>query len=295
MFVSVKNIDDMPDAVVSEGALAQSAKERIVFGFNTFYSDFLSGLAKSSDAMRRRLKKNYRVVDRKSDAYLIEFWRSAKSSGALAAVFDEGASMSTPQVSAMSLAKALHGSDVPESEFPAVRLLCAVAWLFDELVAACEEPEEDAKESGAAAVSDLFQRLISSVSAVHSGQPWGDALDGVLDESARGVMRATLASLAEGGSAVRADAAAADAFDMLNCSKLASLVRDISESVDKEELRGAIESGDLTGPGSMDVMGKLFRQVSSAISEKIKTGEISQQDLVAETSRILGALPAQNL
>jgi hypothetical protein len=80
------------------------------------------------------------------------------------------------------------------------------------------------------------------------------------------------------------------AFDMMKCSKLGSIVQEISESIDKDKLRRAVESGDMTGENNMEMMGNLFKQVSGAITGKLQSGEISQEDLLKETSSLMASM-----
>eukprot|EP00873_Tetraselmis_striata_P033794 jgi/Tetstr1/454058/TSEL_040977.t1 len=286
-----------------------AVRERLVYGFNTFYGDLLASLARADAMIKKRLKKGYRVLDRKSDAYLVEFHRSAKESGALGRVFDTDGD-GDAGVAELQVARGLRYRDIPPGEFPTVRLLCAFSWLFGELCAAADEADTDEadREAAVTAVNELFERLVESVSRIQAGMPWGTGLEGMVDDEARDVFRATLSALAGATRASVADAAGAaaatgeavssklnqgdmdamaSAFDMMKCSKLGSIVQEISESIDKDELRRAVESGDLLCGNNVDLMGNLFKQVSGAITGKLMSGEISQEDLLRETTSLM--------
>ncbi len=273
-------------------AQAAAVRERIVFGFNTFYGDLLSSLAKSDPLMKKRLKKNYRVINRKSDSYLMDMHQSAKECGALGEVFRE---CPGEALDGLMVARGMKFADIPKAELPTVRLLCAFLWLFGELCAATEEPEED-RETAVTAVNELFERLIESVSRIQAGYPLGDGLDGLVDEEARDIFRATLTNLAaatqhhpEKIGANDVDAMAS-AFDMMKCSKLGSIVQEISESIDKDELRKAVESGNMMSEGSVEMMSSLFKKVSGAITSKLQNGELSQEDLLRETTNLMNSM-----
>lgn len=292
----------------SQSNVTPAVRERLVYGFNTFYGDMLSSIAKSDELLKKRLKKCYRVLDRKSDAYLVDFYRSAKENEVFGRVFDDG-NEGDDGLAGLMVARGLKYGDVPEAEFPTVRLLCAFAWLFGELCSAAEEPEED-REAAVTAVNELFERLIEGVSRIQSGLSWGSGLEGLMDDEARDIFRATFTKLADaarenassaasaapGGAGAGAGAGAGDpdeiagAFDMMQCSKLGSIVKEISESIDKDALRQAVQSGDMLSGNNVDMMSNLFKQVSGAITGKLQSGELDQDDLLRETTQLMGSM-----
>lgn len=298
-------------AAKADAATTAAVRERLIYGFNTFYGDMLSSVAKSDQMLKKRLKKSYRVLDRKSDVYLTDFYRSAKELEAFGRVFDDG-NEEDDAVGGLMVARGLKFREIPETEFPTVRLLCAFAWLFGELCAASEEPEEE-REAAVTAVNELFERLIEGVSRIQSGMSWGSGLDGLVDDEARDIFRATFTKLAEASKASSNSAEPAEsasggeessggglsggdvdamtsAFDMMKCSKLGSIVKDISESIDKDALRKAVESGDIMSGANADMMGNLFKQVSGAITSKLQSGELDQEDLLRETTSLMGSM-----
>jgi len=280
----------------------KTARDSLVYGFNTFYGELLAAIAKTDDLIKKRLKKNYRVLDRKSASYLVEFYNGAKACGALAVAFDAGAD-EAEAVQELQIAKGLKFKEVSRDEaFPTVRLLCAIAWLFGDLCAVADVEDEAERDAGVFAINELFQRLVESVSRISSGLPWGDALDGMVDDEARDIFRATLGGLADnkkklaalspsgGDNSDRAMESMSDAFDMMKCSKLGSIVQEISRSIDQEKLRQAVESGNLLSGDNMAVMGDLFKQVSGAITSKLHSGELSNEDLIKETANIMSGM-----
>ena len=168
----------------------------------------LSSIAKSDDLLKKRLKKGYRVLDRKSDVYMVDFYRSAKEREVFGRVFDDGLE-DDDALAGLMVARGLKFKEIPSAEFPTVRLLCAFAWLFGELCSAAEEPEGE-REAAVTAVNELFERLIEGVSRIQSGLSWGSGLDGLVDDEARDIFRATFTKLAEAAKA-NAVVATADA------------------------------------------------------------------------------------
>ncbi len=304
--------------------------ERLVFGFNTFYSDFLAVLAKNDDTIKKRLKKHYRVINRKSDEYLIAFHKSCGETEAFGHVFDDEANMEGCSAGDLMVARGLKYRDLPNSisevVLAHVRTLSALAWIFGELcdAASVEDAENgEPDEAAVQAVNELFERFMESIAAVQMGKSWGAALDGMVDDEARAVFRSTLTSFTalqrggeleddeegrgrslvagededeEAGLTEHDKETMMNAFDMMKCSKLGNIVQEISESIDKEKLKKAVEGGVGAEGGidpsnmNMDMMGDLFRQVSGAITSKLQSGEISNEDLVSETMTLMNSV-----
>jgi hypothetical protein len=295
-------------------------RERLVFGFNTFYSDFLAVLAKSDDVIKKRLKKHYRLINRKSDEYLISFHKSASDTKAFQHVFDDGANMADCSAGDLQVARGLKYRDLPDgissTILAHVRTLSAMAWIFGELCEAATGEEGEVDEEAIRAVNELFERFMESIHSVQIGKSWGAALDGIVDDEARAVFRSTLTSFTalqrgpdssdgeEDKNNKDDDATLTDqdtetmknAFDMMKCSKLGNIVQEISESIDKDKLKKAVDGG-VNAEGqidpsnmNMDLMGDLFRQVSGAITNKLQSGEISNEDLVSETMTLMNSV-----
>lgn len=271
-------------------------RERLVFAFNTFYSDFLSDVTKADEVIKKRLKKHYRVLNRKSDQYLIDFHGSAVSNGTLEHVFDDFGD--SAEVGELLVARGLKYKDLPGDQLAHVRMLCAVSWLFAEL---CDASEAQDNDDSVTAINELFEKFMEGVAAVQLGKSWGGSIDCVLDEDAKRIFRNTLTTLTISGSEAASDDrepdqltdedrdAMTNAFEMMKCSKLGGIVQEISQSIDKNQLKEAVQNGGLGGD-NMDMMGDLFKQVSGAITSKLQSGEISNDDLIAETMSLMGSV-----
>ncbi|AUF82264.1 hypothetical protein TetV_172 [Tetraselmis virus 1] len=287
-----------------------AVRERLIFGFNSFYSDFLADVAKSDDTIKKRLKKHYRVINRKSDSYLLEFYNSAKKNNTLSILFTDF-SEEDEKVCDLFVAKGLKYGELTQDLLAHVRILGAIAWMFGELCDIAEEKvnneeenpegEDDDSFSAAQAVNDMFERFMESVAGVQMGRSWGSAIEGLVDEEAKDIFKCVLTTLTHHNKTVESDNSLSEplsdsdkdtmmnAFDMMKCSKLGNIVQEISDSIDKTQLKEAVESGNL-GTDNMDMMGNLFKQVSGAITSKLQSGEISNEDLISETMSLMNSV-----
>ncbi len=183
-----------------------STKARLVFGFNSFFVDFLMFVKGADEAMMRRVKKNYRVVDRKCDAHLVWLSRALGTSPE-----KYGAVLRTPESCGRDVVGAAMGLSVAEgialseswikegsrsdgwmaSLALQVRLLVFVARLFSELC------EGEASEDLPGFLDDVFSRAVMGVGAASSGEPWDFAVRDVIDDDARAGLECVLRSADE--------------------------------------------------------------------------------------------------
>lgn len=277
--------------------MTSAVKDRLVYGFNTFYGDLLSMIAKSDTILKKRLKKHYRVLNRKSDSYLLDFWKSAKEHDTFRFIFEDDG-WDHDAVKNLTVCRGLRYSELSDGFRPMTRMLCAFAWMFGEL---CDASEEEGEEA-VIAVNEMFEKFMEAVVSVQSGLSWGKYVDEIVDEDAKSVMKSSLVLLVEakeGGSDIPAAAAASgpgvdditEAFDMMGNSKLGSIVQEISKTIDKDKLKAAVENGQgINGEGNMELMGDLFKQVSGAITSKLQSGELNNEDLIQETMSLMNSV-----
>jgi hypothetical protein len=114
-----------------------AARDRLVFAFNTFYSEFISSLSRRDDHLKRRLKKHYHVMNRRSDEYMT--WFHGEAAAALPAVFDDAAYAADEGVQGTQVARGLRVKDLGGDAKADVRLLCAIAWMFGKLLKVRED------------------------------------------------------------------------------------------------------------------------------------------------------------
>jgi hypothetical protein len=283
--------------------------------------------------MKRRLKKNYRVIDRKSDSFLVFLtnWirkSPAKYSALLSepeavpdAVLDscnglmiaEGVSMSESWMKSESRSSAWKSTLTLH-----VQLLTFVARLFLEL---CDSEEPDTGQC----LDDIFARLISGVSRASSGETWDSLTRDVLDDDYRAGLECVLRSASEcrrqseEGSTVPAALASNEirdagmvspglmggggrgleaALDSLKDSALGKIAMELSESVDKDQLREAMMGADggmegmiqglMTGE-STGMIGDLLQKVSGTVMSRMQDGSLNMQDLMRDASSVMGA------
>lgn len=206
---SAENSESAEAAEAAEEALTvarNSTKSRLVFGFNSFFVDFLMFVKGSDEAMKRRVKKNFRVIDRKCDAHLVWLSRSVDAApekyGAVLgnpgadgrAVIEAAAGLSLAEGISVSEAWIKEGSRSDgwiASLALQVRLLVFVARLFSELCG--NETASDLPRF----LDDVFSRAVMGIGAASSGEPWDFAVRDVIDDDAREGLECVLRSADE--------------------------------------------------------------------------------------------------
>ena len=326
---------DETELRISEGlhAIARNAtKSRLVFGFNSFLVDFLVFATASDEGLKKRLKKSYRVVDRKSDRHLV--WMAKRLSGGEGGRFEgllsaPGAPAASVLAAAGNIAIA-EGVTLSESWMRTesrdagwvaslamhARLLAFVARLFAELCDSGDDP------GAPQAIDSVFSSLVSGVGAASSGGAWDHALRDIVDSETRCGLECVLRSAEEcralsetPPSPAHASAEIRDAgmlspggvsgggleaaLESLRDSALGKIAMELSETVDKDKLREAMNA---EGAGGMEsviqalmtgessgMLGDLLQKVSGTVMARMQDGSLSMEDLMRDASCVMGA------
>jgi hypothetical protein len=86
-----------------------------------------------------------------------------------------------------------------------------------------------------------------------------------------------------------------DSLNFIANSKIGSLAKDISESINIDELNiknpeDLLNMENMFSGGSDNVFGNLIQKVGTAITDKIQSGELSQEELMTEAISMMGTL-----
>jgi hypothetical protein len=295
--------------------------------------------ASGDEALTKRLKKTHRVVDRMSDEHLVWLSRTIASaadsrydkllSDPAAPVRElldicSGASLSKGvSLSEAWMKTATRGDDWVASLALHARLLVFIAKMFGDL---CANANEGANECMRAAplLDSLFARLVTGVGAATAGEDWSGALTDVIDDDTRTALTCVFSSadecrkLSVGGGTAAAqateeirragmvaptrgfDAGGLDeALESLKDSALGKIAMEISESVDKDQLREAmigeggggmekIVHGMMSGE-SPGILGDLLEKVSKTVMARMQDGSINIEDLMKDAGSVMGA------
>lgn len=291
-------------------------RSELVFAFNTFFGDFLRHAKDVDDTIKRRLKKRYRVIDRASNAALLDFCRAAGAAGAYAAVSccDEADPLlSSEGCLAMHVAQAMPLADLVRLADERTRatlaadlaLMCGVARMYSELLEPGDGVEDG--DDGACADSEacmlraLFERFMDAVARFNSGGPAEAALEGIVDDELGPLFRGALVRLRRAsGEPAPADAAAGmeEIMEQMRSSKLGLIAEEVSQSIDREKLAEAfagsegVESvvrGLLSGE-NVGLIGDLVQQVGERITTKIQGGELSEDELLRDAFALMSRM-----
>lgn len=306
-----------------------STKSRLVFGFNTFFVEFLIFVKGSDDSMKRRIKKAYRVIDRKSDSYLVWLSRAVATApekyakvlcdpeNSAADVLDSATGLQIAEgisVSEVWMKRESRSAGWLASLALHVRLLAFVARLFAEL---CDEDSIGHPRF----LDDLFSRAVTGVGAASSGAQWDHVLKDIIDDDVRAGLECVMRSAeecrdkgdAESGSSssvakaygeirdagmVGGAAGLEAALESLKDSSLGKIAMELSESVDKDALRKELMGGDggieavlkgLMTGESTGMIGAMLSKVSGVVAGKMEDGSLNLEELMRDASKVMGA------
>ena len=208
------------------------------------------------------------------------------------------------------------------------RLLVFIAKMFGDLCASASGADDVANECMRTAplIDSLFARLVAGVGAASAGEDWSGALTDVIDDETRSALACVLTSaaecsrLSEASESVSAAKQAAEeirragmvtpdrsgfdaggldeALESLKDSALGKIAMEISESVDKDQLREAmigegggmekIVHGMMSGE-SPGILGDLLEKVSKTVMARMQDGSINIEDLMKDAGSVMGA------
>ena len=300
---SMPELEPVPVTEAAAGcdAACSMLRSRLVFAFNNFFAHFLVRVKDSDELVKKRLKKTHRVLQSHSDAYLLHFWRACKASGALDAVFTD-AEVSDARLAKLQVVQGLTveqlgavGADEMRTH---LRLLCIVAYLFDELM-------ED--ESSAGELNALFERLMQAVSEGRG------ALKGILDTDALTRFEAVLDSIEASGDLLggcgeggctdlacgehsqracgenRPSLKPDDLMSMMQDSLLGKIASEIAQEVDLQQLQDATERQDVQGMMQHIMSSGFMDKITEKLTSKIGSGQYNESDLMREATKMLGS------
>ena len=308
---------------IKAGSSAASVlRGRLVFAFNNFFADLLIAAKNSDELIKKRLKKSYRVIEPHSDAHLLEFWESCLKVGAFSAVFDND---DVTAVSDLHIAQSmplahLNLMDAADLLMHA-RLLCAVAYIFDEMVT---EQKADGNDKAVEAACDqlnrMFEKFMQAVADVQSGGTGAEDIASIVDEEAHRRFAAVLRAVTAcgganalvsrpadrkspggpggpgglGGLAGLAGMAGGELPDgimsMLQNSMLGEIAQEIASEVDMHELEEATKRNDMNAMMQHIMSNGFMSKITDKLTSKVASGRYKEADLMSEASKLLGSM-----
>ena len=268
-------------------------KERITYAFNKVLIDFIMSIKHENADLKAMLRKNYKVIDNASEddiarvaSILADDALKSRIVGATDPV-----SLLSQDLASVEILKDCRLSDIADKlkpDFPRSQLAYYVYFMF--LLAMLYTDCADD--------SLLLEKVLNAVSKVQSGDSSAeDDLDAILDDDVRAMLKhmqvLTDAYASSGGGEDEEQV-----FETIMESKIGKLAAEISSEIDPTQL-------DMSNPMDMldfkkladgsSPLGGIITKVGSKIQDKIKTGELSQGELLTEAMSMLKMFDKQNM
>lgn len=264
---------------------------KITYAFNKFFSGFVRDIKALNDDLRTVIKSNYKIIDKSSDEYMNAFWDSIgekllnpefdiASVDAAALEVVKGVTVAT----LLSATPSDHEAHI--STLNTVYTLAIFAYLKKRVT-----PAEEADK--------LFEQAVRILSVFSKGpDAVEEELEDVIDDDMKALFGRIKPQIIANSSDEEDTAKSADAMDdVLNKfgdGKIANLAKEIAQNIDVSDLKidspaDVMKMLDFSKGGN-NALGNIVQQVTGAISNKIASGELKQEDLVKEAMSMMGSL-----
>lgn len=260
-------------------------ENQIVYVFNKFTKSFIREIKKDSDEVRQILKKNYICFDKSTDTYIKDFER-ATDNDVLRELFESENSVikDNEVVAEVEVLKDLKVGQIDnESKYYYLHLFYLLSQLYKQ---ATIETTDTSLRGGYKAI------LVSILKIINGGYETDEILDEIYDDRYRIMMKRVADMKIDSG----VDESASGGGDPLNMNmihntKIGQLAKDISSQIDVSSINPEnIGSMNDLFSGENNAMSSIIQQVSAVMSEKIKNGEINQEELMTEALSMMGSM-----
>jgi hypothetical protein len=140
--------------------------------------------------------------------------------------------------------------------------------------------------------------LVSTLKISNGGYDVTDILDEVYDDDYKSLMSSVQSTRVEefkAGSPPDIDSDASSPFEMMGDTKIGKLAQEISTQIDMSSIKSEnITSINDLFSGDNSAMSGIIQQVSSVMSDKLKNGELNQEELMSEAFSMMGNMKNTN-
>lgn len=267
-------------------------KEKIVYLFNKFYSSFLKDVKESHDDLRKIVKANYKVIDKKSndycDAFSANFHEHVRDilQGSLEGVQDKEV------CKGITLQEAT--SKMSENDqhifWNYLYILLTFAWLY--------KLDDD---------EVLFDNVVKILGLIQNkSENVDEEIKDILEDEVRELLllahksgqsiKVDIPEASTGGNAE--DAPFPDIFAGLANSKIANLAKEISKDIDISGINAEnpqdMIKNLLDFSGSNNVLNNIIQKVSTTLGSKMSSGELKQEELLGEAMSMMSLMNTGN-
>ena len=227
--------------------------QKIIFVFNKFFTSLIKDV-KKLEPIKDRVKKNYKAIDKLSDSYISAF----------------SSEVVLQDVTYNEIIEAIAAEEDKEVFRNYVHILSVLQMTY-------KENDEV-----------LANTVLEVISKIQKGENTTDDIDAILNDDIAGLLKKVKRV---GGEAAAVAGGLGGLFE--SGSKICDLAKEISNDIDVSNLK--LESPEditklLDFSGSNNVMGDIFKKVSSKIHDKIASGELKQDELFGEAMSMMGKM-----
>lgn len=264
-------------------------EKQILYVFNKYTKAFIREVKEAHDECKPMLKKHYICYDKSTDQYLNDF-KAATDDADVVKAFLSGDICDNPKIDKIEVLK----------EIPAelVKINSKTHYLY--MFFLLSKLHTDALEnvSNERVTASLKAILVSTLKISNGGYDVTDILDEVYDDDYKSLMSSVQSTRVEefkAGSPPDIDSDASSPFEMMGDTKIGKLAQEISTQIDMSSIKSEnITSINDLFSGDNSAMSGIIQQVSSVMSDKLKTGELNQEELMSEAFSMMGNMKNTN-
>lgn len=287
--------------------MTHTPREKILYTFNQFYTDFIKDL-KTINSIKPLIQKNYKIIDKMSDEFIEYYWNNIKERINDIISLPNDILIQNESFLEIYLVKDVNVKKILDSlQDKDNFMLCNYLYIltiFANIYQSC--PTEDDK-------SNQWIKLCESVIVTlgkiqknmrsNNAQPCTNVSDGIeeiLDDDIRTLLEKIIENLRSRQTThnKRDDTRETKIPEnMFGDSKIMKLAKEISDNINTDSLN-IKEPGDvlkmLDFSDKNNVLGDIIKKVGSSVGEKINNGELNKEDLIGEAMTMMSALNTNN-
>ena len=279
-------------------------KQKIKFVFNKVSLGFIKELKQKDPSIKKKIKENYTVFDKSSDAHIEHFIEHSKFTDEFTKSNKTFNILECSTVKEFPIFKDILVADIVQvieaSEHEVISCYLYVLYMLSHLYGLDENEQ----------TTELFNKSFKFIDT--KDLDIATELDNIFDDDlkvmfeniydTRKCIDSSLCAMKTEEPEPSASASAFDgfenAFDFLSNSKIGELAKEISQEIDVTNINvdkpeDLLDMDSLLS-GKNQVLGDIIGKVSNRISTKIQSGEVKQEDLLKEAMEMMSKLNGTN-
>jgi len=261
-------------------------KNKIILTFNKFYSSLIKDLKTSNDEIKLIIKKNYKVIDKLSEEYIIFF------NDQFPDIKNNDETLNEKYIVKNVTIKSVLNNVNNEIELTIFwnyfHILTTILLLYKEL----NENDENQDQ-----IDLLFNKIVNIFTKIENNEEYESLIDEILDDDIRSEL-SKIKPINNANNTNNTNNASnnvnSDNNPFTNGSGiLCNLAKEISNDIDASNIKvdkpeDILKLIDFSS--SNNIVGDIIKKVSSKIHDKISNGEIKQEELFGEAMNMMGMM-----